>query len=1010
MKGYFIKSLILILLFFVLNLEANNKKHILFLNSYHEGMPWSEGIKEGVYSVFDEEDLDYVFHIENMDTKRYSHDKYYKMLATLYKTKYRNTKFDLILSSDNNSLEFLKQYRNTVFGKVPVSFSGINNYDDSMIDGHNGYTGVAEFISYEENIELILKLHPNVKKIYFINDYLKTGRMVERNMRGIEHKYKDKIKIIYNKNNSLKDLKKEIENLKEDTIVLFGAYYADKNNEYITYEKVGEYILGESSVPVYCIAEFNITKNIIGGHVISSYSQGQLMAEIGKKILEGSDVGSLDVIKKDSNQYIFNAKGLERYKINRKLLPHNSHIVNDDITYLDQFKNMINFKYLSLIIFVFIVLIIFYKKTIFNEKGILNILVYGPIIFLPLVIGTLIYNLVLYNDKVYKNEINRLQIDYLKDQQNISYDKIEKTLKYINNIKSKMTLELEKNLKQRVDEAHTIANNIYTKNKKNKSKAEIQKMIVDALSKTRFFDGRGYYFINTNKAEGVLFKGVSKLGKLQNLYNLKDINGEYVLRKQIDVIRKKKAGFVRHYLGKIDSKNNNPSLKLTYVREFKPYDWHIGTGEYLDDFNETIKKEIFDYAEHIRYGNNGYLFAVNSKGIVLAHGDSTELVGKNMFNKVDANGVFYAQEIIKNAMANNLKFTKFGWFNKETQKIDTKYAIGTYIKEYDIIIGTGVFDNDVKKIIIRETLKLNKKNNEQIEQLLSISFIVLIIVLILSYVLSSMIKKIFQDYNHKLSDLNESLEKRIEAEIHISKEKDNLLFQQSKMASMGEMIGNIAHQWRQPLGVISVGATGLKMQKEHNLLSDKFFFETCDSINHNAQYLSKTIDDFKNFIKNDRDKVQFDLKENIESFLSLVESSIKNHEIKIILDLEENLTLNSYPNELTQCFMNLFNNSKDALKDIQTKRYLSISTKRKDSKVVISFKDNAGGIEDDVIKKIFEPYFTTKHKSQGTGLGLSMTYKIIVEGMNGTIDVHNIQYITDDKEFKGAEFIIKLDF
>ena len=129
-----------------------------------------------------------------------------------------------------------------------------------------------------------------------------------------------------------------------------------------------------------------------------------------------------------------------------------------------------------------------------------------------------------------------------------------------------------------------------------------------------------------------------------------------------------------------------------------------------------------------------------------------------MYNKVDANGVYYTQEIIKNAMLNNSKFTKYGWFNKETQKIDTKYAYATYIKKYNIVIGTGVFANDVRKTIDRETLKLNRKNNEQIEQILIISMIVLVFVLILSFILSNTVKKIFQDYNNKLNDLNVSLE------------------------------------------------------------------------------------------------------------------------------------------------------------------------------------------------------------------------------------------------------------
>jgi PAS domain S-box-containing protein len=244
----------------------------------------------------------------------------------------------------------------------------------------------------------------------------------------------------------------------------------------------------------------------------------------------------------------------------------------------------------------------------------------------------------------------------------------------------------------------------------------------------------------------------------------------------------------------------------------------------------------------------------------------------------------------------------------------------------------------------------------------------------------------------------------------ISDKKDNerLLYEQSKLASMGEMIGNISHQWRQPLSVISTGATGLKLQKEYNTLTDEYFIEACDAINDNAQYLSKTIDDFKNFIKGDREKVKYTLEETIKSFLHLLEGTIKSNQILIKQDIQKDIVINGYPNELVQCFINIFNNSKDVLKDIKDEKLFFISAHIKDEKIIITFKDNAGGIPASILPRIFEPYFTTKHQSQGTGLGLHMTYNLIVEGMNGSIIADNTTYRYEDKEYIGAKFIITL--
>jgi len=226
---------------------------------------------------------------------------------------------------------------------------------------------------------------------------------------------------------------------------------------------------------------------------------------------------------------------------------------------------------------------------------------------------------------------------------------------------------------------------------------------------------------------------------------------------------------------------------------------------------------------------------------------------------------------------------------------------------------------------------------------------------------------------------------------------------------MGEMIGNIAHQWRQPLSVISTGATGMKLQKEFDLLTDDSFNQTCDAINDNAQYLSKTIDDFKNFVKGDKEKKLFKLENDIKSFLHLVEGTIKTNNIIMKIELDGEIEILGYENELLQCLINIFNNAKDILKEKGLKnKYIFISSFTKDDKAIITIKDNAGGIPKKILPKIFEPYFTTKHKSQGTGLGLHMTYNLVVESMKGTIVAKNVHFEYEDKKYTGAEFTISI--
>lgn len=247
--------------------------------------------------------------------------------------------------------------------------------------------------------------------------------------------------------------------------------------------------------------------------------------------------------------------------------------------------------------------------------------------------------------------------------------------------------------------------------------------------------------------------------------------------------------------------------------------------------------------------------------------------------------------------------------------------------------------------------------------------------------------------------------------IDITKERKQeiIINQQARNAALGEMIANIAHQWRQPLSIISTTATGLKLQKEYGALNDEDFYTGCDHINDQAQYLSKTIDDFRAFTKGEISLSEFDMNDNINQFLSLVKAAVDNYYIHVVLSLKEHPKLKSYPEQLKQCFINIFNNAKDELKKMpESQRYFFIETNFTQNQVKIVFTDSAGGIAEEIMPKIFDPYFTTKHNSNGTGLGLSMTYDIITNGLNGTISAQNVEYDYDNKHLKGAQFTIIL--
>jgi signal transduction histidine kinase len=256
-----------------------------------------------------------------------------------------------------------------------------------------------------------------------------------------------------------------------------------------------------------------------------------------------------------------------------------------------------------------------------------------------------------------------------------------------------------------------------------------------------------------------------------------------------------------------------------------------------------------------------------------------------------------------------------------------------------------------------------------------------------------------------LKELNANLENIVNEKVGQLRQKDQLLIQQSKLASMGEMMGNIAHQWRQPLNIISLKKDILVDKYYDKQLSDDLVEEFEDDVDNTVQYMSKTIDDFRNFFSPSRQKELFSLKKAIDDSLNIIKASLINNYIKIIVEIEKDCFVNGYKNEFQQVLLNIINNSKDAILSAREKKTIKEGIVRiivldKEDEVFIDICDNAGGIPDDIIEKIFEPYFTTKFKSKGTGIGLYMSKMIIENSMHG--------YIFATNRNEGACFSIKL--
>lgn len=240
--------------------------------------------------------------------------------------------------------------------------------------------------------------------------------------------------------------------------------------------------------------------------------------------------------------------------------------------------------------------------------------------------------------------------------------------------------------------------------------------------------------------------------------------------------------------------------------------------------------------------------------------------------------------------------------------------------------------------------------------------------------------------------LNLELEKKVEEEVLLNRQKDIILMKQSGLASMGEMIGNIAHQWRQPLNAIGLIIQDIQDAYEYGELNDKYISIQVKKSMQLIKFMSNTINDFRNFFKPDKKKSHFKISSSINKALSVVETAMENAKIEISLNITDDVEIKGFPNEFAQVLLNILNNARDVLieRDIKNPK-IEINIFKSLEKKIITIKDNAGGIPQHLLNEIFLLYFTTKDASKGTGLGLSMSKSIIEQNMGGKLTATNVE-------------------
>ena len=264
----------------------------------------------------------------------------------------------------------------------------------------------------------------------------------------------------------------------------------------------------------------------------------------------------------------------------------------------------------------------------------------------------------------------------------------------------------------------------------------------------------------------------------------------------------------------------------------------------------------------------------------------------------------------------------------------------------------------------------------------------------------------------ELEAVNNNLYKSLQEEIRLKEtiqRQHREIAEQSKMVALGDMLSNIAHQWRQPLSIISTCSSGMSLKKEMGILTDEELSENLEKITEITIQLSNTIDGFRSNIFEDI-KTKCNLAEFIRNTINSKSYIFEQNNITLVQDFDDTIEIITLPNSLQQSLLNILINSIEALESITGEKFIFIDLYLQDDLVTISIKDNAGGIEQQDIQKVFEPYFTTKHQKQGIGLGLTNVYNNVVTNLHGKIKLDNRRFTYKEIDYKGTQVTITLNY
>lgn len=666
-----------------------------------------------------------------------------------------------------------------------------------------------------------------------------------------------------------------------------------------------------------------------------------------------------------------------------------------------------------------------------NEKKILNLIKLAPT-FIILVSVITIYIIIDSNNKNLDSFIKKIEQELIEKKKLLVKREVERVHSYINNETKRVKLEIKLDIKKRVNEAYSIINSIYQNNKEKDEKV-IKKLIFDALREIRFNKNRGYYFIYTidgiNKMHPILPKLEGK-----SLWNFKDKKGLFISREFKKIAINHNEGFLTWWWTKPKDIKTEYE-KIGFIKVFKPFNWYVGTGEYIYDYEEVLKKEILQRVRDIRFGENGYIFIIDKNGKMISHINSA-MIGLDLKSE-NKNWVKTSKKAIEVGKKGEGYLT---YLNKEpnTGELITKISFIKGFSHWGWSIGSGVYIDDLNSEFLEKKSELIKRNEEQLNKIIIVSILLFTFFISLSLYFSKNIKNRFLNYREKVAKktselilFNNNLEKKVKERTQeleltnkklkstiedLSQTKEDLLLSQ-KMATLGELVSAITHELNTPLGIgitsishISELTSKTKKLYQNEEMTENDFTSYLEDLTELSKIISINLNNTAKLVKSFKDvavdqaieeKREFNIKNYMDEILLALKSKIKKSNVQINVICDDKISLNTYPNYIFQIFTNLINNSILHGFSKDENGLINIEIIEENEIIKIIYKDDGKGIPEDLSNNIFDEYFTTKKGQGGTGLGLFIIKKILNEKLQGDIKL-STSYT------KGVKFLINI--